>query len=184
MQSPLMSKIIRRRVLEEEKEEDSDLEESSSRRGKKVVSKRDINLGSIKMKISTIQGKNDPELYLEWERNVEHVFDCHNYSEQKKVKLAAVEFIDYSREVKCFRCQGFRHIASQCSNKRIMIVLENGEIESANSSEDEIPPLEDCSDVEEPVYGNLLVTRRALSIQPKDDVDMEQHEHIFHIRCQ
>ncbi|RDX93552.1 hypothetical protein CR513_24170, partial [Mucuna pruriens] len=28
--------------------------------------------------------KNDPELYLEWERKVEHVFDCHNYLEEKK----------------------------------------------------------------------------------------------------
>ncbi|KAJ4705056.1 Mutant gag-pol polyprotein [Melia azedarach] len=43
-----------------------------------------------------------------------------------------------SRDIKCFRCQGFVHIASQCPNKRVMIVLENGEIESASSSEDEI----------------------------------------------
>jgi len=33
---------------------------------------------------------------LEWERKVEHVFDCHNYSEDKKVKLAVVEFTDYA----------------------------------------------------------------------------------------
>ncbi|KAJ4702759.1 Transposon Ty3-I Gag-Pol polyprotein [Melia azedarach] len=46
-------------------------------------------------------------------------------------------------------------------------------------------PLEDCFDVEveKPVHGDLLITRRALSIQPKDDVDMEQHEHTFHTRC-
>ncbi|KAJ4708849.1 Mutant gag-pol polyprotein [Melia azedarach] len=48
------------------------------------------------MKIPTFQGKNDPELYLEWERKVEHVFDSHNYSEEKKVKLTVVEFIDYA----------------------------------------------------------------------------------------
>ncbi|KAJ4701057.1 Mutant gag-pol polyprotein [Melia azedarach] len=96
MQSLFTSKNTRRRVLEEEEEDDSDFEESSSKRGKKIVFKRDSNLGSIKMKIPTFQGKNDPELYLEWERKVEHVFDCHNYSEEKKVKLAAVEFIDYA----------------------------------------------------------------------------------------
>ncbi|RDY06306.1 hypothetical protein CR513_09724, partial [Mucuna pruriens] len=28
--------------------------------------------------------KNDPELYLEWERKVKHVFDCDNYSEERK----------------------------------------------------------------------------------------------------
>jgi len=36
------------------------------------------------MRIPKFQGKNDPELYLEWERKVEHVFDCYNYSEEKK----------------------------------------------------------------------------------------------------
>ena len=54
------------------------------------------NLGSIKMKIPAFQGKSDPEAYLEWEKKMELVFDCHNYSELKKVKLAAIEFIDYA----------------------------------------------------------------------------------------
>ena len=48
------------------------------------------------MTIPTFQGKNDPELHLEWQRRVEHVFDSHNYSEEKKVKLVVVEFIDYA----------------------------------------------------------------------------------------
>ncbi|RDX96692.1 hypothetical protein CR513_20615, partial [Mucuna pruriens] len=38
----------------------------------------------IRMSILAFQGKNDPEVYLEWERKVEHVFDSHNYSEEKK----------------------------------------------------------------------------------------------------
>ncbi|GKV11623.1 hypothetical protein SLEP1_g22864 [Rubroshorea leprosula] len=57
--------------------------------------RQDCDLGSIKMKIPPFQGKNDPDVYLEWEKKVELVFDCHNYSE-KKVKLAAVEFPDYA----------------------------------------------------------------------------------------
>ena len=56
----------------------------------------DANLGNIKMKIPTFHGKSDPEAYLEWERKVELIFECHNYSEQKKVKLAAIEFVDYA----------------------------------------------------------------------------------------
>ena len=56
----------------------------------------DNNLRHIKMKIPSFQGKNDPEAYLEWERKVELVFDCHNYSENKKVKLAAIGFSDYA----------------------------------------------------------------------------------------
>ncbi|GKV13414.1 hypothetical protein SLEP1_g24421 [Rubroshorea leprosula] len=51
--------------------------------------------GNIKMKIPLFQGKNDPNVYLEWEKKVELVFDCHKYSEEKKVKLAAVEFTNY-----------------------------------------------------------------------------------------
>lgn len=354
MQSPSNSKSPRRRVVEVDNGHDSDEYFSSSRRDRNVKM-RDNNLGSIKMKIPSFQGKNDPEFYLEWERKVEHVFDCHNYSEEKKMKLAVAEFIDYasiwwdqfvknrkrngerairtwegmkvvmrkrfipshyyrdlqrklqglvqgsmcvedyykemeiamiranieedpeatmarfigglnreiadivdlqhyvemeellhkaikiekqlkskksrygssssstwksnwkdhksatkskeeakpkdsvvvakgktetttsskSRDIKCFRCQGFGHIASECPNKRVILVRDNGEIESASSSEDEMPPLEDCSDVdiEEPVKGDLLVARRALNIQPKEDGDEQQRELIFHTRC-
>ncbi|RDX87172.1 hypothetical protein CR513_31395, partial [Mucuna pruriens] len=81
-----------------------------------------------------------------------------------------------SHDIKCFRCRGVGYIASQCPNKRAMVMLDNGEIESESSSDDEMPPLEDCSDVEvtEPVNEDILVTRCALSIQPKEDGDMEQ----------
>ena len=58
--------------------------------------REDNNLGNIKMKIPSFQGKNDPEAYLEWERKVELVFDCHNYSENKKVKLVVIEFSYYA----------------------------------------------------------------------------------------
>lgn len=58
--------------------------------------KEDNNMGGIKMKIPSFHGKSDPEAYLEWEKRVEFVFDCQNYSEQKKVKLAVVEFLDYA----------------------------------------------------------------------------------------
>ncbi|GKV06322.1 hypothetical protein SLEP1_g18223 [Rubroshorea leprosula] len=45
---------------------------------------QDHDLGSIKMKIPPFQGKNDPDVYLEWQKKVELVFDCHNYYEEKK----------------------------------------------------------------------------------------------------
>ena len=48
------------------------------------------------MKIPSFQGKNDPEVYLEWEKKVEFIFECHNYSKEKKVKLAMIEFSDYA----------------------------------------------------------------------------------------
>uniref|UniRef100_A0A2N9F1F1 RNA-directed DNA polymerase n=1 Tax=Fagus sylvatica TaxID=28930 RepID=A0A2N9F1F1_FAGSY len=48
------------------------------------------------MKIPSFQGKNDPEAYLEWEKKVELIFEYHNYSEKKKVKLVVIEFTDYA----------------------------------------------------------------------------------------
>ncbi|RDX94981.1 hypothetical protein CR513_22554, partial [Mucuna pruriens] len=248
------------------------------------------------MIIPTFQGKNNPELYLEWERNVEHVFDCNNYSKEKKVKLAVIKFIDYAsiwwdqfvinrhrngerlirtwedmksimrrrfvpshyhrdmhrklqsltqdsisvedyykemeiamtranvkedreatmarfigglkteivdvvelqhfmeiedllhKEIQVERqlkCQGVEHIASQCPNKREMIMMDNGKVKSESSSDDEMPPLENCSDIEvvEPVDEVVLDARRALSIQPKEDGDVDPREHISHTRC-
>jgi hypothetical protein len=56
----------------------------------------DRNLGSIKMKIPSFQGRTNPEVYLEWEKKIDLMFDCHNYSEEKKVKLAVIKFTDYA----------------------------------------------------------------------------------------
>ena len=44
------------------------------------------------MKIPSFQGKNYPEVYLE--KKVEFIFECHNYSEEKKVKLFVIEFTE------------------------------------------------------------------------------------------
>ena len=57
----------------------------------------DGDLDSIKLKISAFKGKNDPEAYLEWEKQLDWIFDCHNYSEAKKEKkLVVIEFTDYA----------------------------------------------------------------------------------------
>ena len=63
------------------------------RRERKEV---DDDLSHIKMTIPPFQGRSDPEAYLEWEKKMELIFDCHNYSEDKKVKLAMIEFTDYA----------------------------------------------------------------------------------------
>ncbi|KAG2696948.1 hypothetical protein I3760_07G084100 [Carya illinoinensis] len=56
----------------------------------------DRDLESIKMKIPSFQGRTDPEAYLEWEKKIELIFECHNYSEEKKVKLVVIEFTNYA----------------------------------------------------------------------------------------
>ena len=98
---PNVRRQERRRNHIEYEDEDDDhdyLDERHDRIGRRGrrTDHVDRNLGNIKMKIPAFSGKNDPEAYLEWEKKVELVFDCHNYSEEKKVKLAAVEFIDYA----------------------------------------------------------------------------------------
>ena len=56
----------------------------------------DGNLGNIKMKIPSFQGRNDLEASFKWNKKAELIFDFHNYSKAKKVKLAVIEFTDYA----------------------------------------------------------------------------------------
>jgi ferredoxin len=89
-------------------------------------------------------------------------------------------------DVKCFRCQGHGHYASECPNKRIMMIRDNGdmEFESDTSDCEGMPPLED-SDGDElalPV-GESLVIRRTLQVQVKEDEINQQRENIFRTRC-
>ncbi|GFY85816.1 slufate transporter 2;1 [Actinidia rufa] len=98
-QPPLTPNVHRRGRLHQNKVEDldefeRDVEEEIDRmsvgshrrysRDRGARNKVDHNLGSIKMKIPAFQGKSDPEAYLEWEKKMELIFDCHNYLELKR----------------------------------------------------------------------------------------------------
>uniref|UniRef100_A0A2N9FT55 CCHC-type domain-containing protein n=1 Tax=Fagus sylvatica TaxID=28930 RepID=A0A2N9FT55_FAGSY len=78
-----------------------------------------------------------------------------------------------NRDIKYFKCLGLGHIASQCPNRRVMIMHDNGEVmtESEDDS-DGMPELVDASDddgVVYPVTGESLVARRALNTHIKVD---------------
>ncbi|KAF7800704.1 Transposon Ty3-I Gag-Pol polyprotein [Senna tora] len=78
-----------------------------------------------------------------------------------------------NRDIKCFRCLGSRHIASQCPNKRIMIMMENGEIETeVEGDNDSMPSLEEDSEVEHAVTRQSLVVFRALHAQIREGSDI------------
>ncbi|GKV00637.1 hypothetical protein SLEP1_g13301 [Rubroshorea leprosula] len=91
---------------------------------------------------------------------------------------------DRNLDIKCFRYLVRGHIASRCPNKHMMILKEDGEIETEGESDDDsMPPLEDANDgMEYAVDGELLVTKRVLNVQAKED-DEVQHDNIFHMRC-
>ena len=77
-------------------DEGNDLVGSYRRNGRgRRVRNRDNGLSGIMIKIPSFQRKSDLEAYLEWKKKKEFIFDCHNYSEAKKVKLVVIEFSDY-----------------------------------------------------------------------------------------
>ena len=90
-----------------------------------------------------------------------------------------------TRDIQCFKCKGRGHYANECANKRAMIVRGDEIVSESDSDSDEVPPLEDCSDVEieeYPVQGESLVILRTLNVSIKEE-GLEQRENIFHTRC-
>ncbi|KAL4360931.1 hypothetical protein GQ457_04G020530 [Hibiscus cannabinus] len=88
-------------------------------------------------------------------------------------------------DIMCFKCLKRGHIASQCPNRRTMLLLDSGEIES--KSEEDEPELPNETDQEEDdtlqsfEIGEALVIKRSLTTQPTQD--NQQRENIFHTRC-
>ena len=58
-----------------------------------------------------------------------------------------------------------------------MVVQTNGEIEIANSCDEEIPLVKDCSNVEmeEPMHRDPIVIKRSLDIPPNDEQDGKKY---------
>jgi hypothetical protein len=44
---------------------------------------RPNRIGGIKLNVPPFKGKSDPEVYLEWELKIEHVFSCNTYNEKE-----------------------------------------------------------------------------------------------------
>jgi len=66
-----------------------------------------------------------------------------------------------------------------------MILRDDGEIVSMSEESDcdDMPPLEDASDLEYAVGDKVLVIRRSRSVQTKEDDVEQQRKNIFHTRC-
>ncbi|KAH6781002.1 hypothetical protein C2S52_012239 [Perilla frutescens var. hirtella] len=53
-------------------------------------------LNNIKISIPVFEGLHDPDLYLDWEKKVNKIFKCYDFTEMKKVQLASMEFTGYA----------------------------------------------------------------------------------------
>ncbi|CAA7047608.1 unnamed protein product [Microthlaspi erraticum] len=81
------------------------------------------NLGGFKAKIPPFHGKNDPDAYLDWEKKMELIFQCQNYIDVNKVKIAVTEFYDYALswwDLTSRHCSGGYPIDTWGELKRIM----------------------------------------------------------------
>ena len=83
-----------------------------------------------------------------------------------------------NHDIKCFKCQGRGHIASQCPNTRTMLIRSDREYETDEEEEKNHGEELEVEEVRE-MLGLVVVTRRALSTQAKIDDDTQQ-EIIFY----
>ncbi|RDX97127.1 hypothetical protein CR513_20148, partial [Mucuna pruriens] len=85
--------------------------------------------------------------------------------------------------IKCFKCLGKRHIASQCPNNIAMTFRDDGKIKSDSSHGDTSTSsdLKSCSD-DSHVEKDLLMVKRLMGSQMIEEVKT-QRENIFHSRC-
>ncbi|XP_012472379.1 uncharacterized protein LOC105789554 [Gossypium raimondii] len=102
-------------------------------------------------------------------------------AEMSKGKMDAQQ--NRSRDIKCFKCLGRGHIASQCPNRNAMFVRDDGEIESESEQENEaVEQLEEEEEVEQAENGEILVVKRSFTLQGIENE--QQCKNIFHTRCQ
>ena len=102
-----------------------------------------------------------------------------------------VEQKSRNKDIQCWKGRGVGHISRECPNKRTM-VLRDGEIVTDDeggdneSEDDDMPELESVSSegsIVDPERREVLVTRRALNAQLKENCPEEQRENLFHTRC-
>ncbi|KAK8684243.1 hypothetical protein V6N13_040273 [Hibiscus sabdariffa] len=91
-----------------------------------------------------------------------------------------------SRDIQCFKCLGRGHVANQCPNRRVMLLRDDGEIESDYEEDVQESPLEDVEDdhlevAETGRVMEIMVVKRSLNVQQVQDE--QQRENIFHTRC-
>nr|KYP34102.1 hypothetical protein KK1_044977 [Cajanus cajan] len=116
----------------------------------------------------------------------------HPYPKEEKEKEKEKPFFkapskeSKSSEIKCFKCLGRGHIASQCPTKKTMVLKAQDHYSSLNEATSSSSSSEDeAIDSEEeilPCEGDLLLVRRLLNNQ-SSEIDQSQRENLFQTKC-
>ena len=88
-----------RRNDDSDESEDVDEDNHSQYRGGRRCHSRgnhEERFGKLKFTIPKFDGGSDPEAYFTWELKVDKIFCLHNYSEEKKLAMASLEFDGYA----------------------------------------------------------------------------------------
>ena len=85
-----------------------------------------------------------------------------------------------TRNVKCFKCFGRRHVQAQCPNQRTLFLKGIDEYTSCEEPSEKEEGRED--ERVYPLEGELLMIRRTLNNQTSVTIET-QRENIFHTRC-
>lgn len=84
---------------------------------------------------------------------------------------------------KCFKCQGYGHIASKCPNCKIVKLVEEEYDEKEIEKDSIVDPEEEDEDVTFGDQGESLIAQRHLSVAHGEEVDDWLRKNIFHIKC-
>ncbi|RDY12847.1 hypothetical protein CR513_02274, partial [Mucuna pruriens] len=104
-------------------------------------------------------------------------------SKKGKVSPLPISSASKSSSIKCFKCLAKGHIASQCPNRRTMVLKDDGDVDSESSNEDSSSSSGGESSSEGSYNeGDLLIVRRLMSNTIEEE-NKSQRETIFHSRC-
>nr|KYP30990.1 hypothetical protein KK1_049336 [Cajanus cajan] len=106
--------------------------------------------------------------------------------EKEKSSFKASSKDTKTSDIKCFKCLGRGHIASQCPTKKTMILKGQDHYSSLDEatsslSSDEEEVLESEEEIL-PCEGDLLLVRRLLNNQ-SSKIDQSQRENLFQTKC-
>ncbi|KAK1682570.1 hypothetical protein QYE76_043418 [Lolium multiflorum] len=126
---------------------------------------QDDGLGKPKFSIPKFEGGVDAEEYLTWELKIEKLWRLHDYTEDRKVKLASSEFDGYA-----LRWWDGGHFKRDCPNRKVMFVNDNDEYETGDDVDPYGPEDDDYDsdgvDVFPSEARTIVVSQRALNVQP------------------